>query len=167
MPGNIRVSLQRHIVCDIFMRTLIFYYQKRKDGGLRTGVELDGERVLETYAPGRQPPDSALEWFVDVRCRGRRLPDSEEEVRRWLLEQSPAIEAQLKLMAEELATGMDPEWPIIKEVPVSAKGVSIKIVCSAVHRLAGRDIGKILHKLLRSWPQLVASLPSFPNAMAA
>lgn len=45
------------------MKSLTFYHQKRKDGGVCTGVELDGERVLEQFKPGGGLQDSALEWF--------------------------------------------------------------------------------------------------------
>jgi len=149
------------------MKSLTFYHQKRKDGGVRTGVELDGERVLEQFKPGRGAPDSALEWFVDVRCRGQRLPDDSEAVRRWLLGQSAEIQAHLERMANELRTGMDPDWPLTSEMDSTANGVAIKIVCSAVRRLSGRDIGQVLLQLKRSWGRLIASLPACPAEMAA
>ena len=56
------------------MHKLTFYHQKRRDGGLRTGVDFDDERVLERFEPGDLARDSALEWFVDIRCRGETLP---------------------------------------------------------------------------------------------
>lgn len=149
------------------MKSLTFYHQKRKDGGVRTGVELDGERILEQFKPGRGAPDSALEWFVDVRCRGQRFPGEPDAVRRWLLDQSGEIEAHLERMANDLRAGMDTDWPLTSELADTSNGVAIKIVCSTVRRLTGRDIGQVLLELKRSWRRLVASLQALPAEMAA
>jgi hypothetical protein len=149
------------------MKSLTFYHQKRKDGGVRTGVELDGERVLEQFKPGRGAPDSALEWFVDVRCRGRHIPNDPEAVRRWLLDRGAGIQAHLEQMAADLQAGMDADWPLTSELPGTSNAVTIKIVCSAVRRLTGRDIGQVLLQLKRSWGRLIASLPAVPAEMAA
>jgi hypothetical protein len=118
------------------MKTWNFYHQKRKDGGIRTGVELNGERVLEGFKPGRRSRDSALEWFVDARCRGRHLPDTPETIRHWLLEKSAGIQGHLERMASELRAGMDTDWPLTSVIPKGSNGVEIKIVCSAVRRLS-------------------------------
>jgi len=147
------------------VKTLNFYHQKRKDGGLRTGVESNGERVMESFKPGRIPPDSALKWFVDVRCRGRRLPSDPEAIRHWLLEHGDEIQRCLEMMAGELKTGIDPGWPFARKT--ASNGVTIEIVCSAVRRLASREIGKVLLDLKNAWRKLIASLPAFHAEIAA
>jgi hypothetical protein len=149
------------------MKTLNFYHQKRRDGGIRTGVELNGERVLEEFKPGRRPLDSALDWFVDVRCRGRRLPDEPEAIRKWLLERSDDIQGHLAEMASELRAGMDRDWPLASIIPGVPNGVEVKIVCSAIRRLTARDIGQLLLVLKRSWRPLIASLHAAQSEMAA
>ena len=52
------------------MPNLTFYRQKRVDGGVRTGVELDGETVASLFEEGDPERDPALLWFVDLRCEG-------------------------------------------------------------------------------------------------
>jgi len=149
------------------MKTLNFYHQKRKDGGLRTGVEFNGDRVLELFKTGRMRMDSALEWFVDLRCRGQNLPADPDEIRRWLIDHSHEIGARLESLADELRVGMDPAWPLTANVPSTPKGISITIVCSAVRRLTGREIGKILLDLKKKWPRLIALLPAVGMERAA
>jgi hypothetical protein len=149
------------------MKTLNFYHQKRRDGGIRTGVDLDGEPVLEEFKPGRRPVDSALEWFVDVRCSGRRLPADAEAARAWLLHRGDAIGRQLAEMADELRAGIDPDWPLTRTMPKAANGVEVEVVCSAIRRLTARDIRQVLLRLKGSWQALIASLHTAQSEVAA
>ena len=104
--------------------------------------------------------------FVDLRCRGRNLPGDPESIRDWLLEQGPSIQKHLERIADELRAGMDSDWPLTRAVTL-AKGVEAKLVCSAVRRLTGRDIGKILLDLKKAWPRLIPSLPACVAETAA
>ena len=149
------------------MKTLNFYHQKRKDGGIRTGVDFNGERVLEQFMSGRIPPDSALEWFVDVRCQGRRLPDDPDEIRHGLLEHGGEIQSHLEKMAARLRTGIDPEWPFTSEEVSTGDDVEIKIVCSAILRRTGRDISRVLLELKQAWPRLIGALPALQAEQVA
>ena len=146
------------------MSKLTFYHQKRRDGALRTGVELNDERILENYEPGDSPQDSALLWFVDVRCSGEPIPSQPEAVRQWLLERGGAVGPSLRQLAEDLAAGIDPDWPVKKEVP-TADGVSMVIYCSAIRRLSGREIAGILSALAEHWPLVVGALGTYEHPM--
>ena len=149
------------------MRSLNFYHQKRRDGGVRTGVEVNGERVLEQLKGGRMPPDSALEWFVDLRCAGRNLPANAEGARRWLLEHGAAVQSQLAKLAGEISLGIDQGWPVCNRINLKTPGTTAEVVCSAVRRLSGRQIAKVLLNLSKAWPGLVANLPAFQAEAAA
>jgi hypothetical protein len=149
------------------MKTLNFYHQKRRDGGIRTGVDLDGDPVLEAFKPGCGPVDSALEWFVDVRCSGRRLPADGEAARAWLLQRGDAIGGQLAEMADELRAGIDPDWPLTRTMPEAANGVEVEVVCSAIRRLTARDVRQVLLRLKESWQMLVSSLRTAQSEVAA
>ena len=98
------------------MDELNFYHQKRRDGGLRTGIDTNDERVLERFEPGNAAQDSALLWFVDVRCSGESLPAEPELIRRWFLDRTGTIQAGLRSLAVELSAGMDRDWPLKKEI---------------------------------------------------
>lgn len=145
---------------------MTFYHQKRRDGGLRTGVEFDGECLLERYDPGENPRDSALLWYVDVRCLGEQLPDEPEAVRQWLLERGDPIRAALRELAEELGAGMDDEWPLKKEIS-SANGVRMAIYCSAMRRLDGREISAVLSDLASQWQELLDKMVSYEHSLSA
>lgn len=142
------------------MNKLIFYHQKRRDSGIRTGVELNGERILEQFEPGDPQQDSALLWFVDVRCSGERIPSQPEEVRQWLMARSDEIRAGLSELSNELIAGIDREWPLKKELP-SADGVNMAIYCSAIQRLSGREISSILSDLANRWTLLVQNFGAY------
>ena len=149
------------------MKSLTFYYQKRKDGGTRIGVELNGNRVLENFKPWRALQDSALEWFVDLRFKGRNIPQDPEAIRAWLVNQSSFIQHQLAELAKELQTGIDPDWPVTSKTFTLESGTTFKIVCSAIRRLTGRDIDDVLNQLRRTWPRLLKDLQAFDSELAA
>jgi len=149
------------------MKTMTVYHQKRQDGAVRSGVDLNGERVLERFVSGRREPDSSLEWFVDVRFRGKALPTTPGAIRRWLLEQAEEVAAALDQMADGLRAGVDESGLRRPETRLSEKGLSMEIVCSTVKRLTGRDIARVLRGLKRSWKGLIESLHPFDAQLAA
>ena len=148
------------------MHKLTFYHQKRRDGGLRTGVDLDDERVLERFEPGDLARDSVLEWFVDIRCRGETLPSEPEEIREWFLSRSGPIQTALRQLADDCAAGIDKDWPLKREIP-SSDGVGMAIYCSAMRRPSGRDIASVITELEAKWPVLVRELPSYTPPVSA
>jgi len=147
------------------MKNLTFYHQKRRDGGVRTGVELDGERMLERFEPGSPLEDPKLLWWIDVRCSQKTWPSEPEEVRAWLLESAQKIEGGLRAFAAELGAGIDINWPA-KYVVSSRTGVKIEIFCSAMRRVGGREIQAEISKLAKNWQTIIAQLPSCEPAFA-
>lgn len=148
------------------MDKLTFYHQKRQDGGLRTGVDFNDERVLERYEPGDLPRDSALTWFVDIRCTGEALPSDPEAIREWFLNQSGPIQTALRQLAKDCSAGIDKDWPLKRQIPTS-DGVTMAIYCSAMRRLSGREIAFVLGELEAKWPVLVRDLPSYTTPVPA
>jgi hypothetical protein len=140
------------------MKGINFYRQARMDGGERTGVEIDGTTVLEQFQRGGRVEDSALLWFVDVRCSGKHLPEEPEAARRWLLAKASVIQAGLLALAGELSAGIDFSTPISRDITGFGGGVSGKIVCSAVRRLSGLKIAKALEETGSLWPELLGQL---------
>jgi len=147
------------------MKKLTFYHQRRCDGGVRTGVELDDERILERFDPGSLPEDSSLLWWIDVRCSQATWPSEPDEVRNWLLKNAQEIENALKTLAIDLRAGIDVDWPA-RRVIRSNTGVEIEILCSAMRRVDGRDIGTALSGLAKDWRTMIAELPSCEPAVA-
>jgi hypothetical protein len=146
------------------MKKLTFYHQVRCDGGTRTGVEMDEDPVLERFEAGSPPEDSRLLWWIDVRCTQRTWPDRPEEVRAWLLEKAQIIEKGLNALAAELGAGIDVDWPAKYLIPGRA-GAKIEIVCSAMRRVDGLQIGGALLELASNWRTILAELPSWESAV--
>jgi hypothetical protein len=80
-------------------------------------------------------------------------------VRAWLLGNAQRIEKGLKDYAAELGAGIDINWPVKHAVPGGA-GIKIQISCSAMRRVAGREIQTELLKLAANWQTMIAELPS-------
>jgi hypothetical protein len=148
------------------MDKLNFYYQKRSDGGLRSGIDLNDERVLESYELGTQPEDSTLLWFIDVRCAGENLPRDSELIRHWFLERSETIQAALSELADELRVGVDSGWPLKKDISPK-DGVRMAVYCSAIRRLTGREISQVLSDLKSAWPNLIKHLDNYEHSVPA
>jgi hypothetical protein len=73
------------------MAQLLFYRQKRVDGGVRTGLDLDREEIAEHFEEGELERDPALLWYVDLRCDGPGVPADGEAALQWLIDYAPVI----------------------------------------------------------------------------
>src|ERR1051325_5994747 len=140
------------------MKTMNFYRQARVDGGRRTGIEIDGETVLERFEPGKKTEDSALLWFVDIRCSGANLPDGAEAARAWFLKIAPIIQKGVRNLADELRAGIDFSAPISRKIPNVGKGITVEICCSAIRRLEALDIAKALEEVSSDWSEFLRQL---------
>jgi hypothetical protein len=136
------------------MPELTFYRQARRDGGLRTGIELDGSTTLladfQEGLPELQddPLAASLVWYVDVRCHGDDLPTEPEAARHWFLENRITIEEGLGALAEQVAVGTDDAFPVRwADFPGAPEGVQIEVVCSAIRCLERREIAKVLRQV--------------------
>jgi hypothetical protein len=140
------------------MKTINFYRQVRVDGGKRTGVEIDGETVLERFERGNKAEDSALLWFVDIRCSGSSLPAEAEAARAWLLKMAPIIQNGVRAVAVELRAGIDFSAPISRKIPNVGKGITVEICCSAIRRLQALDMAKALDEISAHWKAFLQKL---------
>jgi hypothetical protein len=145
---------------------IIFYRQKRRDGGIRTGVEINGETALgleEGFAGDELDP--VLLWFVDLRCEGKKLPTDPEEVREWLLKHSPVIRAGFETLAGQIGAGIDfNTYPYLWPVPNAPRGVHMTIACSAMRRNDARAIREVLSDIATHWQETLARLPAVEPA---
>ena len=148
------------------MRKLTFYQQKRRDGGTRTGVTLDDAPMLHQFEDRADEADPALLWYVDLRCELKHLEEDAEEVRQWLLDQTPLVQSGFRKLANELSSGMDVDvCPIQWKVPGTPRGTRMTIVCSVTQRLEARDIGTVLRMIADRWESCLKNLPSVQPAL--
>jgi hypothetical protein len=152
------------------MNELAFYRQLRFDGGVRMGVELDGQPLFERFEPG--PPEladeamgSALQWYIDLRCIGERLPTEPGEVLNWFRIRSLAIQNTLAELAGELSAGIDDDFPIESSVKIlDHEGTQLKIVCAVIRRIARRAFSSVLKECSHDFPGYLHKLESCETA---
>lgn len=142
------------------MPQLTFYRQKRRDGGVRTGIDVDGETLLHEFRDGSEDIDPALQWWADVRCKGARLPTEPSAAREWFLAHAEPIQAGLKTLAAEIRPGVDFDaWPVLWKMPKPPRGTQITIACCASQRLPARKIAAMLAELADTWRETIQGLP--------
>lgn len=139
------------------MAKLVFYIQKRFDGGSRTGIELDDETIAHHFEDVQGEHNPKLRWFVDLRCNGPGVSDDPETAIAWLLGQSEVIRDGFARFAEELAVGADPDvfslrWTAFDGLP---EGVEMAIVCSATRRTDARELSGIVADFGNRWNEIL------------
>jgi hypothetical protein len=145
------------------MASLTFYRQARIDGGVRSGVDVDGVAVFERFQSGTREPDPVLRWYIDVRAEGKDLPREPEQVRAWFLSHASIIKPALLALAEKLQVGIDDEvWPYEFPVAAAPKSTTMTLVVSAVRGLTPGSLAKELKKLGREWNRLMDTLSPPP-----
>jgi hypothetical protein len=149
------------------MRKLTWYRQKRIDGGIRTGVDVDGTTLFHQFENESTEPDPALLWYVDLRCEGARLPHSASNLRQWLLDQSDIITQAFSSLAHELRAGVDVDyWPLRRKIdglPAKLKGA---IVCSVARRLEGLELARVLSDVSENWGERIRVIPEARSSRA-
>lgn len=145
-------------------KSITFYRQMRRDGGVRSGVYIDDDSILHHFQPSNghrhHSVDPKLDWWVDVRISGNDLPTRAASIRKWCLQKEHAatIRQQLRQAANELGAGIDwANWPV-KIGPSVRKGLSVAVVCSAARRIEARELGCILAQMAESWESMIAKL---------
>lgn len=141
------------------MSTVTFFRQKRSDGGVRMGIDVNGSTVLTHFEEGSRHRDPALLWYVDVRCEGPRIPNDPEAARDWLVRHGPRIVAFLRKVAGEVPAGIDPtDWPFLRKAKVQPSGAQVTIACSAVRRAEAQEISRVLNEIADHWDDWVVGL---------
>lgn len=147
------------------MSTVLFYRQARRDGGYRTGIDVDGEPMLHRFEEGRDDSDPVLLWFVDLSLEGAALPVDAEAVRDWLLLQKPEIVKALSEFATELDAGVDVDIrPVSMEFSSLIRGVRLRITTAAARRTVARQLGLHVRQLGRRWASIIQALHVFERA---
>jgi hypothetical protein len=142
------------------MAKLVFYRQKRYDGGIRTGVELDDDRVADWFEPGPDEFDRALLWYIDLRCEGNGVPDEPELALDWLTEHGLTIRDGFSRFADHLRNGFDPDiytvrWTDFRDVP---HDVTMLIATSAPRRVDAMEMGSHLSEIVSNWDKIIEKL---------
>jgi hypothetical protein len=145
----------------MMMRKLAFYRQQRRDGGIRTAIDVNDEAELGRFENEAdfEHTDPVLAWWVDVRCEGPKLPTDPEKARQWFLDQADVIRRGLQTLAGEMKAGIDfDNWPVLWPVPKPPRGVRMIIACSASRRPVALEMPRILTDIAEHWEERVRNL---------
>ena len=142
------------------MAKLLFYRQKRADGGTRTGVELFGQSIAERFDDEVAEPDPVLLWVVDLRCDGPGVPDLPDNAMQWLSDHSSVISDGFDRASATLGAGIDPDVShrLFSDFDGLPDEVSLSIGCAVKDRETGRGIGGVLREIGRDWVALLDAL---------
>jgi hypothetical protein len=141
------------------MPEIAFFQQRRRDGGMRSGIEINGKVVRQTFEPGEEASDPFLLWYVDVRCKGAKLPTDLDGAFRFFRKHREMIQGALAELAERLEAGMDFElYPLQWPIPKPPKGVRMTLVCGANRRRVALDIAKELTRVADHWEEVLHAL---------
>jgi hypothetical protein len=137
--------------------SITFFRQARRDGGIRTGVELDGDTLFSRFDEGASDDDPAIVWYVDVKFTGRTLPHDPEGIRKFLVDCEASVARLLTELAASIPAGIDTTlWPIRSAAKVGT--VRVEVACSAVRRLDASRLAARLRDIAGRWRELVSGL---------
>jgi hypothetical protein len=143
------------------MPSFAVYRQQRADGGMRTGVSLNGDTCAHHFEPGTLDDDPALEWYVDLRGEGDAVPATCAELMAWLPTLSAVVREGANAAADRLCVGLDPDaWPYQFPLPQALAGVHLVLATSAVRRITALSIADQIRDFGRDWQDVVAQVQS-------
>jgi hypothetical protein len=142
------------------MPHLTFYRQKRIDGGIRTGLEIDQETIFEEFEEGGPESDPTLVWYADLRCDGPGVPGTEEAAWPWLLDHEERFVEGFMRCAGEYLTGIDPDaYPLLwSDFSNPPRDVSLTIAYSARRKLDGRAMAAVLTDIGEHWAERIRDM---------
>ena len=142
------------------MPKIVFYRQLRMDGGVRTGLEVDGETAYGLFEEGQTDDNPRLRWVVDLRCVGPRLPTSARGARNWLLKNTSVIADGFKRCSQDLRAGIDPDVNVVrwKDFEAVPESVQMEIVFTAARREDAIGMADVLARIGSNWERLVRML---------
>jgi hypothetical protein len=133
------------------MPGLKYFKNARSDGGIRTGVALDDDVVLEEFKEGREP-DPALLWYVDVVFESDDIPADIEAVRQWLLRQRSWLATALEEIASKLEIGVDQDWsPFSYVLGHAPRGIKATLSGAAMKTVRVVDFAEHLRHIKDQW----------------
>jgi hypothetical protein len=141
------------------MAQLTFYQQQRADGGLRTGIDLDGQTLAECYVSGTEEADPALKWYIDLRYQGAELPTDADAARAWFQSREGECVSTLRQVAAELDTGLDHDaLPYRKAFSSDKPDVKLEVAASAQNRITALQVAEHFRNLAVNWRANLESL---------
>ncbi|MCC7083854.1 MAG: hypothetical protein IT427_02475 [Pirellulales bacterium] len=140
-------------------------FQRRFDGGIRSGHGVNDSSVLHHFESGAEDFDPALLWYIDIAMDGPSLPDESGTARQWLVRHSRQIERELRKAAEHLPIGVDADdlRPFEAKRSVNADTTGVNVVSG----IRGQSEGELTENLKvtpRQWQSNLNAMESLIRA---
>ena len=137
----------------------------RRDGGVRLGINIDGETAFHQYT-GPLEEDPSLVWYLDIICTGKKLPRDPGDVKEWLLIEGPLIRKGLEALAQRMEVGWDDlTLPFHLDIQGCPKGVSIQIKGSVLRGFRATQLAGIFFNTAKHWDRDIRRLPKAEEAL--
>lgn len=143
------------------MKLINIFYQVRQDGGVRFGLEVDGELILHDFHEGQAESDPVLVWYIDLRCKSDDSSFADpESAQLWLSSHANDIQEALLDVSRKFNSGVDNDGVPHKLKVKSKSGLQFNITTLAIPRHSALDLGKNIAQLAKDWKRLVNKLDS-------
>lgn len=144
------------------MATITFFRQRRRDGGLHTGVDVGNDTVLRRFVAGKAESDPTLLWYVDVSADGSGVPATAEAAREWLAEHAAEVRTLLEQLATDVRAGTDPDAnPVQRQVVLNVGGhrrVKLTVSAAFVNRGEAAKLPRTIRQIGDRWAEYVGDL---------
>ncbi len=148
------------------MTEITFYRQQRRDGSIRSGLELNGEPqfgLIQSWPSETSDDDLSmvLDWYIDLTIQSPNPIDSSDpdQTKNELLKLQASIQHGLNQLANSMGAGVDFESPVLwKNFPELSDGYEIELVCRASNRISSRQLMNEIHGFAHHWLEYLGSL---------
>lgn len=155
------------------MTEITFYRQKRRDGSVRSGLELDGETqlgLIQGVTNESEDDDFSmvLDWFLDLTIQ---VPDviehsDPQKARLELLKLQTAIQDGLDRLVQAMGAGLDHEIPFRwSDFNLLPEGYHATFLCRAANRTMGRELSQEVQQFALRWKNDLAELKQLTVAL--
>jgi hypothetical protein len=148
------------------MTEITFYRQQRRDGSIRSGLELNGEPqfgLIQSWPSETSDDDLSmvLDWYIDLTIQSPNPIDHSdpEQTKNELLKLQASIQHGLNQLANSMGAGVDFESPVIwSKFPELSEGFHVEMVCRASSRITSRQLMREINEFANHWLEYLGNL---------
>jgi len=148
------------------MTEITFYRQQRRDGSIRSGLELNGEPqfgLIQSWPSETSDDDLSmvLDWYIDLTIQSPNPIDHSdpEQTKNELLKLQASIQHGLNQLANSMGAGVDFESPVLwSKFPELSEGFHVEMVCRASSRISSRQLMREIHEFANHWLEYLGNL---------
>jgi len=148
------------------MTEITFYRQQRRDGSIRSGLELNGEPqfgLIQSWPSETSDDDLSmvLDWYIDLTIQSPNPIDHSdpEQTKNELLKLQASIQHGLNQLANSMGAGVDFESPVLwSKFPELSEGFHVEMVCRASSRISSRQLMREINEFANHWLEYLGNL---------